>query len=278
MIKELFVNGCSWTEGHLLQEEQVVKDYATSLGYDFVSQYEIKKDGEFVVFPFIEFYNNFNWAGLVAKKLNIPKIINYSVGAASNNRIVRTTINYVRGMTEQQKQETLVMIGWSIPDRSELYLDDKLGTEDWYRFHASHPFKDTLTWPQLNEEFVERIAKFHQQYVGDVHTDYACVQNFFQQSYLLANLLEHHGIKYYFFNSFPVDWKYPNDNTAVIHRFQKELSDYTKFTVKHPYDNFFSFIDNRPECHLSDGHPNTLGYKLWAEHILNDMKEKRLYE
>lgn len=278
MINTLYVNGCSWTEGHLLQEQQEVRDYALTLGYEFLNQYEIKKDGEFVVFPFIEFYNNFNWAGLVAKEFNIPTIVNHAVGAASNDRIVRTTIDYVRCMTEQQKKETFIVIGWSIPDRSELYLDDKQGTEDWYRFHASHPFKDTLTWPHLNEEFVERVAKFHRQYVGDIHTDYACVQNFFQQSYLLANLLEHHGIKYYFFNSFPVDWLYPHDPRSVYPRFQQEISDYLKLNVMDPVDNFFMFIDKKPEYQLSDGHPNVQGYQVWADHILKDIKAKKIYE
>ena len=278
MINTLYVNGCSWTEGHLLQEQQEVRDYASSLGYDFIGQYEIKKDGNFVEYPFINFYNNFNWAGLVAREFNIPNIVNQAVGAASNNRIVRTTIDYVRNMTEQQKKETFVIIGWSIPDRSELYLDDKSGVEDWYRFHASHPFRDTLTWPHLNKQFVKKVDKFHQQYVANIHTDYACIHNFFQQSYLLANLLEHHNIKYYFFNSFPVDWTDPRDMNAPIYRFRKELSDYLKLSVLNPFDNFFTFIDRKPEYQLSDGHPNILGYRIWANHILNDIKAKKIYE
>lgn len=273
MIKTLYVNGCSWTEGHLLEEQQETRDYAKQQGYDFVSKFEIKKDGEFVVYPFVNFYNKFNWAGNIAQALNIPTIVNEAVGAASNDRIVRTTIDYVRNMSDEEKKTTFIIIGWSIPDRGEIYLDDKHGVEHWCRFHASHPFRETLTWPHLNTEFVERIDKFHQQYIVDVHTDYSRIHYFFQQSYLLANLLEHHSIKYYFFNSFPVDWRaWAHDST--ISKFAKELKDYRKLSVLDVHDNFFNYIEHDSSCQLSDGHPNIKGYQVWADHILKDMKRK----
>jgi hypothetical protein len=273
MIDTLYVNGCSWTEGHLLQEQEEVRNYAASLGYDFHTQYEIKKDGVFVEYPFINFYNKFNWAGNIAQSLNIPNIVNHAVGAASNDRIVRTTIDYVRTMTEEQKRTTLIIIGWTISDRSELYLDDKLGIEDWVRFHASHRFKDTLTLPHFNSEFINKVDKFHQNYVVDIHTDYACIHNFFQQSYLLANLLENNNIPYYFFNSFPIDWKEWSTD-APIYKFKKELKDYSRINTLDIFDNFFRYVDGRPEYHLSDGHPNLQAYKVWSSHILEDMKRK----
>lgn len=273
MIETLYVNGCSWTEGHLLQEQEEVRNYASSLGYDFFSQYEIKKDGVFVEYPFINFYNKFNWAGNIAQSLDIPNIINHAVGAASNDRIVRTTVDYVRTMTEEQKRTTFIIIGWTIPDRSEIYLDDKLGTEDWVKFHASHKFTDTLTLPHFDKEFINKVDKFHQNYVVDIHTDYARIHNFFQQSYLLANLLKSNNIRYYFFNCFPIDWKAWSTD-ATVYKFKKELKDYNSINALDVFDNFFRFIDHQPIYHLSDSHPNLYAYKVWASHILEDMKRK----
>ena len=274
MINTLFVNGCSWTEGYLLHEEPHVKEYAATLGYEFFGVLEAKKNGEPVPYPFLEVFNEFNWAGTVAKELSIPTIVNHAVGGGSNPRIVRTTMEYVRALTEEQKKETLVVIGWSLPDRNELYLDDKHGNSLWFLFNAAQPF-NTLTPSELFEKsFIERMSKFWESYVIDVHNNYSSIYNFFQQSELLANFLENQKIKYYFFNTFPVFWGIHDVEQSKQEELQKLATYYNnRYSVLPTTDTFAEFVNDKKELRLSDGHPNSLAYKLWAQHIIKDMKE-----
>lgn len=275
MIDTLFVNGCSWTLGYLLEEQSEVMNHARSIGYEISETKVTSKHGINVPFPPLEVYNNFNWAGNVAKELNIPNIINHSEGGGSNARIVRTTVEYVRSLTAEQKSKTFIVIGWSLPDRNELYFDDKHGKSTWFFFNASQPF-ETLTPAQLFEPaFMERISRFWENYVVDVHNTYACIYNFFQQSELLANFLENQGIKYYFFNSFPVFWEWKDIPQNKIQELYNLANSYnSKYPVLPTTDTFAEFVGLNETLRLSDGHPNSLAYKLWAQHIVEDMKTK----
>jgi lysophospholipase L1-like esterase len=113
----------------------------------------------------------------------------------------------------------------------------------------------------------------------DIHCDYARIFDFFQQSYLLANLLENLGVKYYFFNSFPVEWSRYLPG-SFMPEFKKDIDIYHGYNVHNIDDDFFFFLDKRKDqqVHLSDGHPNSKGYKLWADHILNNMQLKGIIE
>lgn len=279
MINTLFVNGCSWTEGYLLQEEPQILEFANSIGYNITNIREATKNGLPVSFPIYEVYNQYNWAGIIAKELNIQNIVNYAEGGGSNHRIVRTTIDYVRGLTPEQKAETLVVIGWSLADRSELYLDDKQTNAQWTLFNASQEFATLTPDGVFEKSFVERMSKFWECYVVDVHTSYASIFNFFQQSELLANFLENQGIRYYFFNTFPVFWGSHDIETSKLVQLQNLAIYYnTKYNVLPTTDTFSEFVGHDEELRLSDGHPNSTAYKLWAKHLLKDMQLKGMYE
>jgi len=276
MIKTLYVNGCSWTEGYLLEEQEEVIDYASNLGYEFIPGLkQVKKFNQPVSFPPFEVYNNFNWAGHVAKNLGIDNIVNQAEGGGSNARILRTTVDYVRSLSQQEKQETLVVIGWTLTDRSELYLDDKQGAARWAFFNGAQSFKSIVPEDCYEESFYNRISDFWNNYVIDVHSTYACMYNFFQQSELLANFLENQGIQYYFFNSFPVFWGI-HDVDQSKHQELRILSENynNNYSVFPTTFTFAEFVGEDQSMKLSDGHPNSLAYRLWACYITEHMKTK----
>ena len=277
MINTLFVNGCSWTEGYLLEEEPHVIEYAKGLGYEFTGFKEAKKHGQPINYPIFEIYNEFNWAGTVAKELNIPTIINSAEGGGSNYRIVRTTVDYVRGLSAKQKKETLVIIGWTLTDRSELYLDDKENNAQWMFFNAAQEFSNLTPSETFSKKFHERMSKFWESYVVDVHNNYSSIYNFFQQSELLANFLENQGIRYYFFNTFPVFWGI-HDVEQSKQEELRTLAEYynDKYQVLPTTDTFSEFVADKKEMKLSDGHPNSLAYNMWAQHLIKDMKAIQL--
>lgn len=277
MISSLYVNGCSWTEGFLLEEEPHVLSFANNLGYEIVQLRNAKKNGETILFPIFEIYNNFNWAGKVARELNIPRVINHAEGGGSNARIVRTTVNYIRGLTDEEKSQILVVIGWTLPDRSELFLDDKHGTAQWALFNATQPFETLMPSDIYEEEFFKRISKYWENYVVDVHNTYACIYDFFQQSELLANFLENQGIKYYFFNTFPLFWKWNDMNKEQLEELFTLANNYnSKYSFLPTNDTFCEFINNRKELELSDGHPNSLAYELWGQHLVDNIRLKNI--
>ena len=279
MIERLYLNGCSWVEGHLLHEEEKVLDYAKSIGFEFKSMFYATKRRDLTVEygkSFKEFYNKFNLAEYISKDLNINEVYNDSEGAGSNARIVRTTVDYVKQLTAEQKEKTLIVIGWTMPERNEIFLDDKTGLSAWCKFNLTQRFSE-LDHKRLNTNFVKRIDKFWEQYVVDVHTFYYSIKKFFEQSCLLANFLENNNIKYYFFNTFPILWGYNDlyNDYELMEEIKKDMDYYNNnFFAENLNTTFEEFIKNIPNCHLSDRHPNSLGYKLWAEHILKNMKQK----
>lgn len=274
MIKTLFVNGCSWTEGHMLHLDPEVDKLISKQGYVVNNALSVFKDNVEICYPFKEIYNQYNWAGIVAQELDIPDIVNYAIGAASNDRILRTTVDYVKRLTEQEKQETFIIIGWTIPDRSELYLNDKQGKAEWCSWNATQQFS---TIDRIhNDEFTKRIDKFWELYVVDIFDYHPCVQKFFQQSYLLANLLEHHNIKYYFFNSFPPLFGV-RDYAPFLEHFKYDIDAYATQTIAMSLNtDFFNFIGNKDELCLPDRHPNKLGHAMWAVHLLDDMRQQNI--
>ncbi len=274
MIKTLFVNGCSWTEGHMLHIDPEVSRISAEQGYVINDMFSVVKNGVIIYYPYKEIYNQHNWAGVIAQELNIPNIVNFSKGAASNDRVLRTTVDYVKRLTEQEKQETFIIIGWTIPDRSELYLNDKQGKTGWCSWNATQQFS---TIDRIhNADFVKRMDKFWELYVMDVFDHHSCVQKFFQQSYLLANLLKHHNIKYYFFNSFSPLFGVL-DYAPFLEHFKHDIDTYTKQITAMSLDiNFFNFIGEDDNLRLPDKHPNKLGHAKWAEYMLNDMKQQNI--
>lgn len=273
MTDTLYVNGCSWSKGFLLQEDTVVRTHAESLGYEFPDTWYLKLNGEFFLDGYQQIYDEFNWAGVLAKQLSIPSLVNQSQSAGSNARILRTTVNYVKTLTPEQRSKLLVVIGWTLPDRNELYLDDRSGTQRWELFNAAQQW-DTLisdTDRTYTAEFRQRITEYWRRHVADVHSSYASVKLFFQQSYLLANTLENLGIPYYFFNSFPIYWDL--DNPDQLQSFSTDAEHYQQHCAMSLSDTFTELVCPRPELQLSDGHPNRLGYKLWADKLYTDIKK-----
>lgn len=276
-IETLYVNGCSWTEGYLLQEQQEVIDYAKSKGYEFEGLYTVTKNGERIPDGYRMFYDNFNWAGNLARSLSIPNIVNQAEGAGSNPRVVRTTVEYIKNLTADEKSKTLVVIGWSLPDRGELFLDDRSGKAHWQKFNAAQEFSTIVPAGYYEEGFYRRISAFWKNYVVDVHNTYASVKSFFLQSALLANFLENQGVKYFFFNSFPAMWGF--DYESYPDKLDELIKDREYYDKNHKclpsWDTFVEFVGDDHTMRLSDGHPNIKAYAAWAEHIVPHIR--RIY-
>ena len=99
-MKTLFTNGCSWTAGG---------------GFDFA---DTKENTDNLL-------NNIVWPAQLGKKLGYDKVVNLAEGCGSNQRICRTTFEWVMKQTPETLKNTRIIIQWSCEDRFEYYVETK---------------------------------------------------------------------------------------------------------------------------------------------------------
>ena len=104
----LLTNGCSFTWGHGL-DTQDERDITT-------------------------------WPYFLGKKINASKTVNLSHGNGSNNRIFRTTLNWLSKQSQEDLDNTIAIIQFSEAARNEFYypMDEHDPTENfkdrWIRY------------------------------------------------------------------------------------------------------------------------------------------------
>ena len=280
MIDTLYVNGCSWTAGNELECDPGFKLFIESKGWklqdpsDPINWNLVDAAGN-LASRVDEHYNTFNWAGRLQKLLKVPKLINDAAGGGSNDRILRTTVQRIMSMPERDRKRTLVVIGWTASDRSEIYVGN-----DWHRFNATQPFSSTADRYFLPDETVlKKIDKFQEDYILNVFSDYQRVHNYFQTVYLLSNLLDNLKIKYYFFNALPAWWIAGSSEVScnVQGEFPEQLMWHDNHNKFHPRgDSMFKYVFDNKCPPAPYGHPMFQGHEMWANHLLGTMKTRRI--
>jgi hypothetical protein len=258
-FKTLYTNGCSWTLGSELEEDPVFQEYYNKLD-----------DSS----PETNHYDKFNWSYEFSKLAGIEKLVNHAWGGGSNARIVRTTLAYLKKLTDKELKEHFVIIGWTLPERKELYLEDQLGNCRWVRFNSSQKFSTTLTYDEFfDQNFVEKIDEYQKSYVANVHTINGSIYEYFQQIYLLSNLLENLGVNYFFFNALPAIWYHGPlpDNCK-----QDDIWAENKTTFLSRHDNMFYFIEKHDYKKATHSHPLVDGHKAWAAYLHDEITRRGL--
>lgn len=258
----LYVNGCSWTAGSELEHE-------TEL-FEPWAETQLIKGIKREDFGLPEFYNMHNWGSFLGQKLN-ANVINESLGGGSNQRMIRTTLNYINSLTEEEQSDLVVVLGWTSAERSEIFIDDPDKIRGWHRFNMTQPFGDFLFPYQKAAAFekISAIEKMQQHYITAGLSLFGSVETYLQQQFLMKNTLENLGIRYLFFQSVPAWW----DDWMTVNVYE-ELDVLLKKT-EHKNNIGIYFNDamqtvcniqgfkHGPAIHvLRDGH------KYWAEEVL----------
>ena len=280
MIKTLVVNGCSWTAGNELEHDPAFEALIHSVGLrkhnpqDYNDWNLVDNTGE-IVSSFDKFYDQLNWAGRLREKLAIPDLVNLSTGGGSNTRILRTTIDHVTTLPEDKRSETLIVVGWTISERDELYVADS-----WQRWNATQTFSSTVDRLTLNnDKLIKKLDKFQEDYIALVHNDYAAVYRYFQQSYLLANLLDNLGIHYFFFNALPA-WFSAGplaSNIDIVEKFNQQIQwQETHRKMLSNNDTMFEFVNLGSYPVAPYKHPLSQGHLAWANYIYETLLKRQL--
>lgn len=282
MIDTLYVNGCSWTAGNELDEDPIFVEHLAKRGMTLhltenQGVLNVKDSNDNIVGVAAEFWNEFTWAKNLADKLNLT-LVNDSTGGGSNDRIVRTTVDYVRNLTLEQRKQTLVIIGWTTSSRNEICVKDTHNVPNWYRFNATHKFSESLTLDHtLRPSQIEPIDKVHKLWMTEIFNEYERVHGYFQSVYLLSNLLESLGIRYYFFNALPCWYVLGDEAEQIQNDFESWLSWHDNHTNIHGiYSTMYYFIHEHNYKIAPGKHPLVDGHIAWAEELLRDLTSKNI--
>jgi hypothetical protein len=197
------------------------------------------------------------------------------LGGGSNDRILRTTTDFILNFPEKERDKLLVVIGWSESARREFYFNR---TNLWERFTPTMKFTETIGLPHtLSEYDREGLDDFHRKYIDFMQNDEECTERYFKQVYLLSNLLENLKIKYFFFDSmFKMGGVLYDKSPQRIKKIEEKCSWLlTKKTIYQGCTMQEYSINNK----FPSGpflHTLTEGHMSWGQHLIDKMIENKI--
>ena len=192
----------------------------------------------------VPMYNSF--AHIVAQKVNM-RLENQSTSGASNQKIIRTTRNYL-----ENNRPDFVLIGWSTWEREEW-----LHNNQYYQINSSGDAQLPL---ELQNHYKDWVTKQN----SDTRDNKS--QHWHQQIYQLHLELKEQNIQHLFFNCmynfFKISKKLEWNNNYVD-----------------PYDNessYYWYLKNKNYTADSWYHYGADGHSAWAEFLINYIKKYKL--
>ena len=246
---KLVANGCSFTFGH--------KDSKNNMAPDWV------------------------WPSLFNDTKEFTSTINLAVEGASNDRVVRTSIEYFEKNKGIDFNNTILVVQHPTPNRGEwfniankLWIGYVTTMEDvLYDISMSYYTKNDLDKIQIDTK-TER--KVFEQYKLFVESDITEVIKYFKNIILLQTYCKQKGIKLLQVGlsarCLPrFHFKESRDSIAN-NIFCKEL--YKMIDESIICDRFLTDIAKGNEESHDDGHPNEVGHDLIFRYINNEIKKR----
>ena len=250
--KTLFTNGCSWTFGGGLDQPDT-REHITHL------------------------HDNIVWPAHVQRLLNFDKQVNLAAGCGSNQRICRTTFDWLSKQTPETLKNTTAIIQWTCVDRYEYYVPK--ATEQ-YRILPGEPkpylFQIPSRWAKVNPHGL--VSHYEDTTDTNVlqdainryrtYTEQEGIMTWLTQLGFLHDLLNHYEVEHYF-------WQF----SSVIKGYDKHIQDYMyeRFPfleeARHHMWVYERINDIKPETH--DPHPSELGHKQLAKYIVEAIAKKK---
>jgi hypothetical protein len=277
MIDTIYANGCSWTAGNEIEKDPKFIEALLLEGLIYKpNTWEVlDKDESYICAP-SDVWSKFNWPTQVGKNLNISKVINESIGGGSNYRLLRLTCDFILAYPPEKRENLLVIIGWTAPDRKEIHLQDK---NSWERFNYTQPFSKTVEMPdRFDHVRLNGYDNYQKDYISYIFSEFENVKIYFQQLFLLSNLLENLKIKYLFFNAlcFP-DYAHPNlDENFIPDELKNDVKWYKTNNSIINDETMQTYVYNKklPVAELM--HPMIDAHASWAEHLVKIMKDRKI--
>jgi hypothetical protein len=254
----LYVNGCSWTVG-------------TELEYDhelFDSWRRTQPDN----YDIVDYYNLYNWSAYLGKKLD-AKVINQAIGGGSNHRMIRQTIDFINTLDGEQRNDLVVVLGWTSAERGEIFIEDSR-LHGWHRFNMTQMFSDFLYQHEKDaaKDLVNSIEKYQEHHIASGLSWVGSIEVYLQQQFMMKNTLENLGIKYLFFQSVPAWWDVwiQPKGIDVYKLFPQQLKNTEHANNIGVYfnDAMQTVCNVKGFKHAPAMHVLSEGHKYWAEEVL----------
>lgn len=244
-MKMLYANGCSWTYGDGISEHPGFPR-THNAGIDYQSM------------------KNYAWPAVLSNRLGCD-VLNEGLAGGSNARILRTTCDFILDYPAADYKDLTVVIGWTTPDRSEVYMSHDVHP-GWIRFNSAEQIIQ-LNNEKFNKSEIDDLIEYKRIYVSHMYHHDINLSRCIHEKFMLSNLLENLGIKYIFFDSLPVDW-----DLGDI-----PLSEYDTAINKIKNNNFIDItfhqfcMDNNIKLSSCE-HPMIDGHILWADLLYKQLR------
>ena len=251
----LLANGCSFTWGG-------------SLHFTDDPGYTINKSGPFTHvgnhYPIIEGSQRWvnTWPGHLGKLLNCNRIVNLGMGCGSNERIFRTTFDWIYSQPLEILNETVAVIQFTMPNRYEYYdltdIQDEPRKNELKRWALVKP--DVLIQPtsiKYTKDFdISQEVYKHSSRLNDSY-------KMILQMSAVNSLLSSFNIKHFFWAPLSYLQDVIDLNSKSLERFPMIGHD-----KKNGYKNAWSY----DSISKTDNHPNLKGHKQIADFMYNSIK------
>jgi hypothetical protein len=251
-MKTLLTNGCSWTFGGGLDIEY--------------TNPEILKEKV--------------WPHHLKNSMNFDQVVQLAEGCGSNQRIFRTTVNWIMQQSKETLENTTAVIQWTEWSRYEYYVHNNNGSVwdnvneiNWslnkvglclspvetniVRGNTNAPIK-------INEDAVKFVSDRNNLRL-QTYTEIEGYYTYLTQCEALASIFKRYGIKYYYWNFVSPMFALPEPHKSFL------LDNYNWLEPhgKHTWD--YDRISNQ------DPHPSILGHQQLAVHIKSAIESMTYY-
>ena len=228
----IYANGCSWTWG----------------GGIFAPSFSDDLERLKVV-----------WPHHVGETLNCDSVVNLSEGCGSNERILRTTFDWLSTTDKNTLKDTIAIIQWTDPSRYEFY--DTINQKDIYE-------NNQYRWTSCKTDVVlfrrrwidPEFHKYHVDLTNRYLSTFADIQGAYKLLFhveAIASLFKEYNIRL-------INW---SNGTRV-----EKLPDHIR-THLQKYEWIPNYLDWEYERLIDDPHPSLNGHKQIAKYISDYIKE-----
>ena len=228
----LYVNGCSFTYGYELADDSLTRECIDN-------EYRLK----------------YSWSGRLQNMLHFEDFFNDSKPGGSNDRILRTTFDWVltnwlnRG---KDSKDLFVIIGWSEVMRREFYINGA-----WRQIIPYHDYDDL---PSVNI--------FNKIYKKLAWNEYESAVRFATQVISIQSFFNYYGIRYLFFDALRSIRKVAKDANGKIDTHVSQI-DAKRYLGCNKENGDMRTVLQDKKTNWKGRHPSEEGHDYWAKYLAN---------